>query len=64
MEIKESLEQFVNEFNFYFYEYVFQRFAEQIQRLMDEKYQKYVEISKNYQSQIKEMEFIVNGGIH
>ena len=30
---------------------------------MDEKYQKYVEIARNYQSQIKEMEFIINGGI-
>lgn len=29
---------------------------------MDEKYQKYVEVAKNYQSQIKEMEFIINGG--
>jgi len=29
---------------------------------MDEKYQKYVEVSKNYQSQIKEMEFLIHGG--
>lgn len=62
IEIKQTLDQFVNEFNFYFYEYVFQRFTEHIQKLMDEKYVKYIEISKNYHSQIKEMEFLITGG--
>jgi len=27
---------------------------------MDDKYQKYIEISKNYHSQIKEMEYLIN----
>jgi len=60
-DIKINLEQFVNEFNFYFYEHVFQRFTEHIQKLMDEKYLKYIEISKNYHGQIKEMEFLMTG---
>jgi len=30
---------------------------------MDEKYTKYIEICKQYNSQIKEMEFLMNGGI-
>lgn len=29
---------------------------------MDEKYKKYLEISKNYNTQIKEMEFLANSG--
>jgi hypothetical protein len=29
---------------------------------MDEKYIKYIEICKGYNSQIKEMEFLINGG--
>jgi len=60
-DIKGTLDQFVNEFNFYFYEHVFQRFTEHIQKLMDEKYTKYIEISKNYHGQIKEMEFLLTG---
>jgi len=60
-DIKGTLDQFVNEFNFYFYEHVFQRFTEHIQKLMDEKYLKYIEISKNYHGQIKEMEFLLTG---
>ena len=62
VEIRETLEQFVGEFNYFFYEHVFQRFTEHIQKLMDEKYLKYTEISKNYHSQIKEMEFLITGG--
>jgi hypothetical protein len=29
---------------------------------MDEKYQRYIEVSKNYHGQIKEMEFLITGG--
>lgn len=29
---------------------------------MEEKYVKYIEICKQYNSQIKEMEFLMNGG--
>jgi len=59
-EIKETIESFICEFNQYFYEHLFQKFIEQIQKITDEKYQKYIEISKNYHSQIKEMEFLIN----
>jgi len=61
-EIRDTLDQFNDEFNFFFYEHVFQRFTEHIQKLMDEKYHKYTEVSKNYHSQIKEMEFLITGG--
>lgn len=59
-EIKETLDHFANEFNFYFYEHVYQKFVEQIQKFTDEKFQKYLEITKVYHSQIKEMEFLIN----
>jgi hypothetical protein len=61
-EIRDTLDQFNDEFNFFFYEHVFLRFTEHIQKLMDEKYNKYTEVSKNYHSQIKEMEFLITGG--
>jgi len=63
LEIKQTLDQFVNEFNIYYYEFIFQRFTEQIQKLMDDKYLKYIEISNNYHGQIKEMEFLLTEGI-
>jgi hypothetical protein len=61
-EIKETLDNFVNDFNFYFYEHVYQKFVEHVQKLMDEKYQKYIEISKMYHGQIKEMEYLITEG--
>lgn len=58
-DIKETIEYFISDFNKYFYEHLFQKFVEQIQKITDEKYHKYIEISKNYHSQIKEMEFLI-----
>jgi len=59
-DIKETIEYFISDFNQYFYEHLFQKFIEQIQKITDEKYLKYIEISKNYHSQIKEVEFLIN----
>ena len=60
--IKYSTENFLTGFNGYFHENVFQKFTEHVEKLMDEKYKKYLEISKNYNTQIKEMEFLANSG--
>ncbi len=61
-DIHSSIETFVNEFNYYFYDQIFQKFTDNIQKLMDEKYAKYIQICKQYNSQIKEMEFLMSGG--
>ena len=61
-EIKETLDNFVNDFNFYFYEHVFSRFVEHSLKLVDEKYLKFIEITKIYHGQIKEMEFLITEG--
>jgi len=61
-DIKQTIDNLVSEFNLYFYDNVFQKFTDQIQQIMDDKYQKYLEISKNYHSHIKEMEYIINQG--
>ena len=60
--IKYSTENFLTGFNGYFHQNVFQKFTEHVEKLMDEKYKKYLEISKNYNAQIKEMEFLANSG--
>jgi hypothetical protein len=62
-DIKENLDSFLMEFNFYFYEEIFQSVVEEIEKILEEKQKKSLEISKNYNSQIKEMEFLLTSGI-
>jgi hypothetical protein len=62
-EIKNTLDQFANEYNSNFFKYVFQLFAEKIQKLLEERYHKYEDISKLYHSQIKEIEYLLNEGL-
>lgn len=59
-EIKGTIESFIDEFNGYFYDHVFKKFVDQIQKLAEEKLNKYIEVSKHYHNQIKEMEFLLN----
>jgi hypothetical protein len=59
-EIDLNLENYNKEFNAYFYQSVFQRFSETIDRLMNEQFKKYTETCRIYQNQIKEMEFLMN----
>jgi hypothetical protein len=61
-DIKSNLDSFLMEFNFYFFEEVFQQVAEEIEKVLEEKQEKSLEISKNYNGQIKEMEFLLTGG--
>lgn len=59
-EIDLNLENYNKDFNSYFYQSVFQRFSETIDRLMNEQFRKYTETCRIYQNQIKEMEFLMN----
>ncbi len=61
-DIKTNIDHFLSEFNFYFYEDIFQRVVEEIERILEEKHKKTLEISKNYHNQIKEMEFLQTSG--
>ena len=47
-------------FNAFFYKEIFQNFFSELKKLIDEKYEKYIEISANYHSQIKENEFLID----
>lgn len=58
--IRLQVANFNNEIDEYFLKHVFQRFAESIQRIVDEKFKKYAETCKIYQTQIKEMEFLLS----
>lgn len=58
--IEEKVNKYMNEFNELFYKEIFQNFFLELKKLIDEKYDKYIEISTNYHSQIKENEFLID----
>ena len=60
LEIKELLDNYVNNFNTFFYNELFSRFAKQTKTLMDEKFNKYIEITKMYQNQIQDIKSQMN----
>lgn len=61
-DLQDITEGFLSEFNFYFYEEIFQSVVNEIEKRLKVKQQKSLEISKNYNSQIKEMEFLLSSG--
>jgi len=58
--IEEKLIKYMDEFNEHFYQEVFGNFFNKLKRLIDEKYNKYIEITTEYHSQIKENEFLLD----
>ena len=58
--IEDKINKYMNEFNELFYKEIFQNFFLELKKLFDEKYDKYIEISTNYHSQIKENEFLID----
>ena len=58
--IEDKINKYMNEFNELFYKEIFQNFFLELKKLIDEKYDKYIEISTNYHSQIKENEFLID----
>ena len=58
--IQAHVDGFESEVNSYFFSNVFMRFNETINNIMNERFFKYTEACRNYQNQIKEMEFLIN----
>ena len=54
IDIRNTLDSYVNNFNKSFYVDVFVKFCKQVKKLVDEKFNKYIEITHMYQKQIKE----------
>lgn len=54
------LSEYSYDFCRHFFSSVFQRFSETVNHIMNEKYKKYTETCQIYQTQIKEMEFLIN----
>ena len=55
IDIRNTLDSYVNNFNKSFYVDVFVKFCKQVKKLVDEKFNKYIEITHMYQEQIKEI---------
>ncbi len=58
LKINNKINQYIDDFNTFFYKDIFENFFLKLKRLVDEKYNKYIEISTTYHSQIKEFEYL------
>ena len=58
LRINNKINQYIDDFNTFFYKDIFENFFLKLKRLVDEKYNKYIEISTTYHSQIKEFEYL------
>lgn len=61
-DLKTNMDTFLTDFNYYFFDEVFQNVVEETQKILEEKHKKTLEISKNYNNQIKEHEFLMGSG--
>lgn len=57
--ISNSVNNFIDDFNFLFYDQIFQKFFREISQINEEKYRKCFEIGQKYNSQISEMEMMM-----
>lgn len=63
-DIKVNMDCFLNNFNSYFYEKIFHNVVGEIEKILEEKHEKKLEITKGYSNQIKEMEFLMTSGMY
>jgi hypothetical protein len=60
--VKVTMEKFLDSFNSYFYDEIYQTITQGMEAILEDKNKKNLEIAKNYNDQIKEMEFLINSG--
>ncbi len=61
-EIKNNVDIFIRDFNFFFFENFFQKIFERIQSILNEKNEKKESVNIIYNTQIKEMEALLTQG--
>lgn len=61
-DLKKNMDNFLTDFNYYFFEEVFQTVVLDIEKILEEKHKHILDISKNYNDQIKEYEFLMTSG--
>ncbi len=60
-DLRDKIGDFLEKFNDYFNDKIFQEYTATVEKLMEDKYKKYMEISSYYDCQIKEMELLMKG---
>lgn len=61
-DLKKNMDNFLTDFNYYFFEEIFQTVVVDIEKILEEKHKHILDISKNYNDQIKEYEFLMTSG--
>ena len=61
-DLKKNMENFLTDYNYYFFEEIFQTVVLDIEKILEEKHKYILDISKNYNDQIKEYEFLMTSG--
>lgn len=61
-DLKKNMDNFLTDFNYYFFEEVFQSVVVDIEKNLEEKHKHILDISKNYNDQVKEYEFLMTSG--
>jgi len=61
-DLKKNMDNFLTDFNYYFFEEIFQTVVLDIEKILEEKHKKILDISKNYNDNIKEYEFLMSSG--
>ena len=57
--VEELINNYISEFNNFFFKEIFEQFAQNLKDIYDTKYKKYIEVSLEYHHQIKENEHIL-----
>jgi len=59
IDIELIIQQYMNDFNLFFYKEIFEQFSSELKELYEMKYKKYIEIRNEYHNQIKENEYLL-----
>ena len=58
-QVESLMNEYMNDFNEFYYKEIFEQFSSQLRELYELKYKKYIEIRNEYHNQIKENEYLL-----
>ena len=59
-QVESLMNEYMNDFNEFYYKEIFEQFSSQLRELYELKYKKYIEIRNEYHTQIKENEYLLD----
>ena len=59
-QVESLINEYMNDFNEFYYKEIFEQFSSQLRELYELKYKKYIEIRNEYHTQIKENEYLLD----